>query len=398
MSPELPQATLKRGREKSLRRRHPWIFSGAVERSSGPIEPGSTVAVVAADGQFLAWAAMSPSSQIRLRVWSFEAADRIGPEFLVGRLESALNARRNLGMLTDEGACRLVFGESDGLPGLIVDRYGAFLVCQFLAAGVEYWREAIVAGLVDLLAPAGVYERSDASVRRKEGLSARAGVLYGKAPPETLEIEQPAMRQAVDLAHGQKTGAYLDQRYNHVKVSCYARNAEVLDAFCHTGGFAIACLRAGARSGTLLDASAEALRQSRRVAALNGVEAACAWQNGDAFVELRAMRDRGQRYDLVVLEPPKFVHSADQIQAGARGYKEVNMLALQLLRPNGFLATFSCSGHVDTALFQSIVAGAAVDARRHAQIIETLGQPADHPIALSFPEAAYLKGLMLYVQ
>ena len=397
MNLEHPQTILKRGREKSLRRRHPWIFSGAIERMIGQPEPGSTMAVTSADGEFLAWAAVSPSSQIRLRVWSFDAAEPIGPAFFRARLATAIEGRRRLGFASESGACRLVFGESDGLPGLIVDRYAGFLVCQFLAAGVEYWREAIVTALVDLLGPLGIYERSEAAVRRKEGLTARAGLLYGQLPPETLEIEQPGFRQYVDLAHGQKTGAYLDQRFNHLKVASYARDAELLDAFCHMGGFAMTCLLAGARRAELVDASSEVLRQARDSAVLNRVEARCTWQAGDAFRELRNLRDRGQNYDLVVLDPPKFAHSADQVQAGARGYKDINMLGLQLVRPGGFLATFSCSGHIDAALFQRIVAGAAVDAGRAAQWVESFGPPADHPVALCFPEGAYLKGLMLRV-
>jgi len=394
---QLPSVYLKRGREKSLLRRHPWIFSGAVERIEGSPASGDTVDVLKYSGEFLARAAYSPASQIRMRVWTFDESEAIDAAFLRGRLERAIESRRQLGMLAPGAACRLVFAESDGLPGLIVDRYADFVVCQFLAAGVDAWRSVLADALFELSGATGVYERSESGLRRKEGLKSQHGLLVGSPPPAVIEVEAPTTRHFVDIVHGQKTGAYLDQQWNRVRVAGYARDAAVLDAFSYTGGFAIACLRAGAASAELIDTSADALAAAQREAESNGVADRCHFSPGNVFDELRALREARRQFGLVVLDPPKFVHSADQLHAGSRGYKDVNLTGLQLVRPGGILATFSCSGHVDSALFQKIVAGAAVDAGRHVQILERLSQPADHPVALEFPEGEYLKGLVLRV-
>ena len=393
----LPRLRLKQGREKSLRRRHPWVFSGAVEGLDGEPDSGATVEIVAAGGERLGRAAYSPASQIRARVWSFEPGEGIDAAFFRRRLARAIESRRRLELLEPGGACRLVFSESDGLPGLIVDRYGDYLVCQFLSAGAESWRSTIVELLAELCSPRGIYERSEGGGRHKEGLASRRGVLAGAEPPREVEVIAGNLRLVVDIANGQKTGAYLDQQRNRERVAAHGRNAEVLDAFSYTGGFAIVCLRAGAKTATLVDSSAEALALAERETAANGVRDRCRFVVANVFDELRSMRQSGAQFDLVVLDPPKFVHSADQVNSGSRGYKDINMLGLALVRPGGVLATFSCSGHVDAALFQKIVAGAAVDAGRSAQILERLAQPADHPIATEFPEADYLKGLILRV-
>ncbi|HEY7672222.1 MAG TPA: class I SAM-dependent rRNA methyltransferase [Gammaproteobacteria bacterium] len=392
----IPAAYLKTGREKSLRRRHPWVFSGAVERVEGEPEPGATVRIVSDSGEFLAHAAYSPRSQIRLRVWTFAEQAVIDASFIERRLAAAIEARRALGLL-EQSACRIAFAESDGLPGLIVDRYGSYLVCQFLAAGVELWRDAIVAGLEKLLSPRGIYERSEASARRKEGLPSRRGVLSGEAPPGRIDLDENGLVELVDVGEGQKTGAYLDQRVNRKRVAAYAKGAEVLDAYAHSGGFALSCLASGARAATLIDSSASALELAREQAARNGFGDRCQRRDGDVPTELRRDRAEGRSYDLVVLDPPKFVHTDKQIQAGSRAYKDINRLGSELVRPGGVLATFSCSGHVDAALFQKIVAGAVLDAGRDAQILERLCQPADHPIGIHFPEAEYLKGLVLRI-
>ena len=388
---------LKPGREKSLRRRHPWVFSGAIERVDGEVGTGATVELVDSSGALLGRGAYSPASQIRARVWTFEAGESIDAAFFRRRLARAVESRRRLSLLDAHGACRLVFSESDGLPGLIVDRYGGFLVCQFLSAGAEAWRTTIVDLLGELCAPRGIYERSEGGARHKEGLPSRRGLLAGEEPPAEIEIVAGGVRLVVDIANGQKTGAYLDQQRNRECVARHAGDGDVLDAFSYTGGFAIACLRAGARRATLIDSSVDALNVAERETAANGVLDRCQFVVANVFDELRAIRDAGTRFDLVVLDPPKFVHSADQVTAGSRGYKDINMLGLALVRPGGVLATFSCSGHVDAALFQKIVAGAAVDARRTAQILERLSQPPDHPVAPEFPEADYLKGLILRV-
>ena len=395
--PTHSKVRLKRGREKSLLRKHPWVFSGAIERVQGDAGAGDTVEIVDASGAFLAWAAYSPASQIRARVWSFAPEETIGAAFLRGRLERAIESRRELGLVGADTACRLVFAESDGLPGLVVDRYAGFVVCQFLSAGAERWRDEVAESLVELCGPRGVYERSESSARRKEGLPSQRGVLRGETPPAEIEVRMGATHWLIDVANGQKTGAYLDQRRNRTRVAELAAGAEVLDAFAYTGGFAITALVAGAASATLVESSTEALRTAEREAAANGVADRCRLVAASVFDELRLQRDDGRRYDLVVLDPPKFVHSAEQVSAGSRGYKDVNMLGFGLVRPGGLLATFSCSGHVDAALFQKIVAGAALDAGRDAQILERLSQPPDHPIAIEFPEAEYLKGLILRV-
>jgi 23S rRNA (cytosine1962-C5)-methyltransferase len=390
----IPTVRLKRDREKSLRRRHPWIFSGAIERVSGEPASGETVRVETNAGEFIAFAAFSPASQIRLRVWSFDEKNVVDDSFIGARVEQAITMRRSLG-LDDGGACRLVFGEADGLPGLVVDRYGEFLVCQFLAAGVEVWREAVVAALQRLLSPRGIYERSDASVRRKEGLAPGRGRLAGEAPPTRLELVLDGLRQLVDIAEGQKTGGYLDQRVNRLRVAEFAQDRSVLDAYAYTGGFGLQCLRAGAIEATFLDSSAPALEAVTATAALNGLEDRCRCAQADVADELRALHASGRRFDLIVLDPPKFVHTAGQVTKGCRAYKDINRLAFLLLSPGGVLASFSCSGHVDAALLQKVIAQAAVEAGRDAQIIERLGQPADHPVALQFPEGEYLKGFVL---
>ncbi|HUQ52017.1 MAG TPA: class I SAM-dependent methyltransferase [Gammaproteobacteria bacterium] len=393
----MPRLWLKGGREKSLRRRHPWIFSGAIERVEGKPGVGATVDIVGTQGEVLARGAYSPSSQIRARVWSFEAGEGIDGEFFRRRLTRAVASRRSLGLLDARTACRLVFSESDGLPGLIVDRYGDYLVCQFLSAGADAWRATIVELLAALCTPHGIYERSEGGARHKEGLPSRRELLAGDEPPRELEVVAGGARFFVDIANGQKTGAYLDQQRNRERVAAHARDAEVLDAFSYTGGFSVACLLGGAKSATLVDSSAEALVLAERETSANAVRERCRFVTANVFDELRALRQQGTRFDVVVLDPPKFVHSADQVNAGSRGYKDINMLGLALVRPGGVLATFSCSGHVDAALFQKIVAGAAVDADRAAQILERLAQPPDHPVATEFPEGDYLKGLILRV-
>lgn len=394
---ETPRATLKPDREKSLRRRHPWVFSGAVSRVEGDPAPGATVRLVANSGEFLAWAAYSPSSQIRLRCWSFDEREVIDAAFFRRRLEAAIGLRQRLGLLDADGACRLVFSESDGLPGLIVDRYRDHLVCQFLSAGSEHWRDAIVAALGELLAPAGIHERSEAGARRKEGFSAKRGLIAGSEPGGPVEIVDYGLRLLVDVSGGQKTGTYLDQGRNRKRVAAYAEGASVLDAYSYSGGFALAALQHGAAAALLIDSSADALAAAERNAGLNGCAEHCSYLGGNVPEALRKLRDADRRFGLIVLDPPKFVHSDRQLKSGSRGYKDINLMAMKLLAPGGILATFSCSGHVSADLFQKIVAGAAVDARRDLQILERLTQGVDHPVGLQFPEGEYLKGLILRV-
>lgn len=384
---------LKAGRERSVLRRHPWIYSGAVAEVEGRPEVGETVEVLAADGTWLARAAYSPHSQITARIWTWDPDESVDTPFFRRRLQRALGLRRALAGDPSTDAYREVHAESDGLPGLVVDRYADYRVVQFLSAGPEAWRET----LLDLLAAevAGVYERSDVEVRSLEGLPPRAGPARGEAPPERLEIRQQGLRFWVDLARGHKTGFYLDQRENRSVVEARAAGAEVLDGFCYTGGFTLAALRGGAAGVTAIDTSEEALRLAEDNVALNGLEATrVTWVQGDVFQELRRLRDAARSFDLIVLDPPKFAPTARQAPRAARGYKDINLLAFKLLRPGGTLVTFSCSGGVSPELFQKIVADAALDAGAEVVIQRWLSQPEDHPVALNFPEARYLKGLV----
>ncbi len=390
---------LKPRREKSLRNRHPWIFSGAVARVEGAPAAGETVDILSADGRWLARGAFSPASQIRARVWTFERAETVDAAFFDRRLERAVALRRPVLETGRTNACRLVWAESDGLPGLIVDRYDRWLVVQFLTAGSDRWKRVVVDGLRRLLPDIeGVVERSDAEVRRKEGLPMTSGPLVGEAPRGTVEIRENGCRYRVDIAAGHKTGFYLDQRDNRARLADYARGMRMLNAFAYTGGFAVAALKAGARHVVNVDTSAAALDLAGQNLALNdldpqSVEYIC----GDVFQWLRRYRDDGRCFDLIVLDPPKFVTSRGDLIRASRGYKDINRLAFELLDPGGTLFTFSCSGLLGRDLFQKIVADAALDAGRPAVILHWLTQSADHPTALNFPEGSYLKGLVCRV-
>jgi len=388
--------TLKPGREKSLLRRHPWIFSGGVSRVDGKPQGGDTVAVHSAQGEFLAWAAYNPDSQISARIWSWDQNETIDAAFFERRIRAAIAARTHPGIPAE--SCRLVYGEADGLPGLIADRYGDTVVVQLASVGAERWREAIADALLHVTGAARVYERSDLDVRELEGLPPRVGVLRGDAPPETIEIKEHSVHFLVDVRHGHKTGFYLDQRTNRHIVGKLARGKEMLNCFCYTGGFSLHALAEGVAHVTSIDSSGEALAWGQRQATLNGYEAARAtWLAADVFKELRTLRDQGKSYDVIVLDPPKFAPTAAHAEKAARGYKDINLLAFKLLRPGGLLATFSCSGGVSDDLFQKIVAGAALDAGVDAQILRRFSQAPDHPVLLSFPESAYLKGLLCRV-
>jgi 23S rRNA (cytosine1962-C5)-methyltransferase len=394
----MASVTLKSGREKSLLRRHPWVFSGAMQKVEGDPRPGETVDVFSSQGDFLCRAAFSPHSQISLRVWTFDPDEQVGTAFFHSRLKRAITFRMPFLSRESEGACRLVNGESDALPGVIVDRYARFLVCQFLSAGAELWREEIVSQLRQVLVPLGIYERSDVDVRQKEGLPSRVGVLWGEPPPPLLEIEEKPCRFFVDVVHGHKTGFYLDQAENRAVLSGYAEGAEVLNAFSYTGAFGIHALKAGAARVLNVDSSHAALALGARNEELNRIgKDRTEALKGDVFQILRELRDRRRQLDLIILDPPKFVDSQRQLERGSRGYKDINLLAFKLLRPGGTLFTFSCSGLVPRDLFQMIVAGAALDAGREVQIVRVLTQGSDHPTSIYFPEGTYLKGLVCRV-
>lgn len=396
----MPTITLKSGRERSLLRRHPWIFSGAVQRADDGIAPGSTVDVISSTGEFLARAAYNPTSQICGRVWTF-ADEPVDSDFLRRRVRSALQARSHLDIAASTNALRLIHAESDRLPGLIADRYDDTLVVQFLSAGANHWAQTLLDILIAETGLRRVYERSDADVRQLEGLSSQTGWLRGcdesRRPPHlTLEVVEHALRYKVDIAAGHKTGFYLDQRENRRQLRQLAEGREMLDCFCYTGGFTLNALAGGARSVLAIDSAAEALALARENLTLNGLPAqAVDFREGDVFQLLRRLRDEARTFDLVVLDPPKFAPTAAYAAQASRGYKDINLLALKLLRPNGILVTFSCSGGIDALLFQKIVAGAALDAGAEAQILGHLSQAPDHPVALEFPEGAYLKGLVI---
>ncbi|NCC23947.1 MAG: 23S rRNA (cytosine(1962)-C(5))-methyltransferase RlmI [Deltaproteobacteria bacterium] len=398
MENEVCSIRLKAGREKSLLRRHPWIFSGAVQEVMGIPGHGDTIRVLDSRGNFLAWAAWSPASQIRARIWSFDPEESVDTAFFRRRLEAAVRARTGLVSASKAPGIRLVNAESDGLPGLVVDRYDGFLVVSFLSAGAEAWRETVVEGLSGLGPWDGIYERSEAEVRRKEGLQPRAGLLAGAEPPARIEIVENGLRFLVDVRKGHKTGFYLDQRENRAAMGRFVHSGgEVLNCFSYSGGFGLAALAAGSGRVVHLDSSAEALDLCRASSDLNGFLGASEYEEADVFSRLRAYRAEGRRFDLVILDPPKFADSKAHVERAARGYKDINLLAMGLARPGGFVITFSCSGLVDASLFQKIVAGAALDSGRRVRIVGRMTQAADHPVDLAFPEGEYLKGLVLAV-
>jgi len=352
------------------------------------------VLLCSADATPLAVAAWSPASNIRARVWSLDPAATIDPAFFGARVQAAVRARSAL-LDGRHNGCRLVHGESDALPGVVADRYGDVAVVQLLSAGAEAWRDALVAAVRDATGCSVIYERSDADVRTLEGLEPRAGPILGALATPIVLVEG-GLAYRVDVGRGQKTGFFLDQRDNRARIRALAADRAVLDCFCYTGGFTVAALAGGARSVCAIDSSGEALALGRSNVAENGLAGdRVDWRDADAFAELRRLRDAGAAFDLVILDPPKLAPTAQHAPKAARAYKDINLLALKLLRPDGILATFSCSGGVSAELFQKIVAGAALDARVDAVIVGRLGASADHPVALAFPEGEYLKGLLI---
>jgi 23S rRNA (cytosine1962-C5)-methyltransferase len=391
--------TLKPGREKSLIRKHPWVFSGAISRIDGSPGRGETVEIYSSNGEFLAYGAFSPESQIRARVWTWDRGVSIDEEFFNRKLCVALSKRRLLidPKMTD--AYRIVHAESDGLPGLVVDKYNEVIVMQFLNAGAEYWRETLVDLVYKLYNPISIFERSDVAARNREGLEHSVGLLRGQPVHEPLRIIEDSLHYWVDIVGGHKTGFYLDQRDNRRIVRKYALGREVLDCFSYTGGFAINAIEGGATSVMLVDESSEALALAKENAELNNFSTErIEYINDNVFHVLRKLRDENRKFGLIILDPPKFAASKSQIQRASRGYKDINLLAMKLLNPEGILITFSCSGAINRGLFQKIVAGAALDAKVRAVIIKTLSQDVDHPVAINFPEGEYLKGLVCLVE
>jgi 23S rRNA (cytosine1962-C5)-methyltransferase len=382
-----------------VRQHHPWVFSGAIEQVNGHPAAGDLVDVAAAGGEWLARGYYNPRSQIVVRLLTWDRSEPVDDAFWRKRLAAAAAARAGLAADGRTTAYRLIYAESDGLPGLIVDRYSDWLAVQFLTLGVEVRRQTLLGILADLFAPAGIVDRSDVAVRKQEGLPLRNELAWGQPPPADFEILENGLRFPVNLLGGQKTGFYLDQRENRRIVAGHAAGRRVLNAFSFTGAFGVYALAAGAVHVTNVDSSIEALQGAEAALRLNDFDPDRQAEGiaGDVFQVLRAFRDEGRRFDLVILDPPKFARSRAEVDAATRGYKDINLLGLKLLAPGGLLATFSCSGLVSADLFQKIVFGASADAGRDAQIIARLSQGPDHPILLSFPEGEYLKGLLCRV-
>lgn len=400
------EVILKKGKEKSLLRRHPWVYDTAVGKVEGKPSSGETVRVVAADGRFLGYGAWSPASTLRVRMWSFDEEENTQvPAFFEKRIAAAVAARADLKKRTS--AIRLVYGEADGLPGLIVDSYGPWLVTQFQAAGVERNMRTIVEALLKVTQARGVFDRSDAATRKREGLPLRTGVLAGEEAPEKIPVVEDGVHYEVDVRKGHKTGFYVDQRESRLAAQLLAKNfreqtgrgLRALNCFCYTGGFSLALMKGGADSVVSVDSSAEALAEARANAELNDFDGkSLSWVEAEVFDYLRTAREKDETYDLVILDPPKFASSRFQVDRAARAYKDIALNGMRILAPNGHLFTFSCSGAVDPDLFQKITAGAVFDAHREAWALERFGAGADHPLLMTFPEGEYLKGLHLLMR
>jgi len=389
---------LKSGNDRSVLRRHPWIFAGSVDRLEGRARVGDTVLVMDSRGKPLARAAWSPESQIRARVWSFDPEQSIDHAFIKRAVAASVARRASHPWLAGQDGVRLIHGESDGLPGVIADRYGAMVVVQLTSAGADKWRDAIVAGLVQATGCSAVYERSDSDVRKLEGLGPVTGLVYGEMP-ESLTIVENGVRMEVDVAGGHKTGFYLDQRENRQLTGRLAAGRDVLNCFCYTGGFSLQALAGGATSVISIDSSGPALATAARNMALNPqLDASRAeWREDDVFQALRNLKAEGRKFDLIILDPPKFAPSAAHAERAARAYKDINLLGFRLLNPGGILMTYSCSGGIGLEMFQKIVASAASDVGIDARILHRLSAAPDHPVGLAVPEGEYLKGLACQV-
>lgn len=389
-----PAIYLVKGREKSLRRKHPWVFSRGISKVEGEPSLGETVDVFTHDGKWLAKAAYSPNSQIRARVWSFEKQE-INKAFFVKRIKDAQLLREDIIERDGLTGYRLIAAESDGLPGITIDKYQDYLVCQLLSAGSEFYKQTLVEALLEVFPDCNIYERSDVAVRKKEGLEEITGVLHGEEPPKSVVIEENGIKISVDIVGGHKTGFYLDQRDSRQQAMKYVKDKEVLNCFSYTGGFGLYALKGGAKRVINADVSQPALDTAKFNAELNEFDISkkrAVFLNADVFKLLREYRDQGTKFDVVIMDPPKFVSSKNNLTSGANGYKDINMLAMQILKPGGTLLTYSCSGLMSADLFQKVIADAAVDSGRKVKFIERFEQAADHPTDSAYPEGFYLKG------
>ncbi|MEH0740932.1 class I SAM-dependent methyltransferase [Vibrio cholerae] len=385
---------LVKGRDKSLKRKHPWIFSRGIERVEGKPQLGETVDVYAQNGQWLAKAAYSPNSQIRARVWSFEQQP-IDHAFFVKRIQDAQLLRQDIIERDGLTGYRLIAAESDGLPGITIDKYQNYLVCQLLSAGAEYQKSVLISALTEVFPDCHIYERSDVAVRKKEGLEETTGVLHGELPSPSVVIEENGVKISVDIVNGHKTGFYLDQRDSRQQAMKYVKDKEVLNCFSYTGGFGLYALKGGAKRVINADVSQLALDTAKYNAELNEFDISkkrAVFLNADVFKLLREYRDQGTQFDVVIMDPPKFVSRKNNLTSGANGYKDINMLAMQILKPGGTLLTYSCSGLMSGELFQKVIADAAIDSGRQVKFVERFEQAADHPTDSAYPEGFYLKG------
>ena len=390
---------LKRGRDKSIKRKHPWIFSGAIETVKDVKQNGEIVEIISSDGKLLALGSYCPHSQISVRILSFNPQEKVDRNFFRKRIEEAYLLRQTIINHKQTNAYRIINAEGDYLPGLVVDKYDNYLVCQFLSAGAEFWKKEIIEILKDIFNPKGIFERSDVEVRKKEGLEPVKGVLWGNEPPDLIEITENNMKFLVDIKQGHKTGFYLDQRDNRESINEFTKDKEVLNCFSYSGGFSVYALDAGAAKVINIDASSEALNLASKNISLNNFPIE-RFENiqGDVFEILRKFRDTNKTFDVIILDPPKFAESASQIIKASRGYKDINLLAMKLLNPGGVLFTFSCSGHITPELFSKIISDAAVDANRDVHIMKLLYQSTDHIISANFPEGLYLKGVICKIR
>ncbi len=388
---------LKKGRRKSVLLRHPWIFSGAIEKIDKNVNPGDIVEVYDYKGNFLAKGYINPKSQITIRILSWDKEEDVTDDkFISKRLKSAIDMRLNYFDQSVTNAFRLVNSEADLLPGLIVDKYNDTVVLQILTLGMEQFRDKIVEFLLEYLSPKCIYERSDTSVRKKEGLSLKKGLIYGELP-DLVEIVENGLPFLVDIRNGQKTGFYLDQRDNRKELLLFCKNKRILNCFSYTGAFSVYAIKGGAKHVVNVEFSHSAIKLAEKIMELNGIEKTQEFIEGDAFHILRNMKKRKERFDLIILDPPKFAHTQGKLENALRGYKDINLQAMHLINPGGILFTFSCSGAISLEMFSKTITWAAMDAKRHVQVLKRLTQPLDHPYLTSFLESEYLKGLICKV-
>ncbi len=389
---------LKPFREKSVLKRHPWIFSGAIEKIQGSPSPGETVLILNYKNELLGLGSYSPKSQIAVRIWTYNPEERVGEEFFFKRIEKAFRLRKDLNIDDYTNAYRIVNSESDGLPGVIIDYYDNLLVCQFLSAGAEYWKKEIVSALKEIFPQSSIFERSDVLVRQKEGLELKKGILVGKNPPDRIKIREGDLFFWVDIKNGHKTGFYLDQRENRKETSVYFSDKKVLNCFSYTGGFGIVALKSEAKEVINIDCSAKILELAKENFILNSLNLdKTIFLKGNVFKLLRYFRDKGEEFDVIVLDPPKLIHSQSTFNRGLAGYKDINLLAIKLLKPGGILITFSCSGLLQPSMFQKVISDASIDAKREVKIVKRLSMPPDHVVDVNFPEGFYLKGFVCKV-